>query len=161
AVPPGGGAEEFQQRYQALLRHYGLHGQAIQAGKANENGGAEQSHHQFQRALTQALMLRGSRDFPDRGAYAAVGQQVFGQLNGGRRDRLAEEVALLQPLPARRLEACKRVRVKVDTGSTIHVERNVYSVASRLIGEWVEARIHAERIEIWYGHQRVDELPRL
>jgi len=52
AVPPGGGAEEFQQRYQALLRHYGLQGQAIQAGKANENGDAEQSHHQFKRALT-------------------------------------------------------------------------------------------------------------
>ena len=38
-------AGAFKQRYQALLRHYGLQGQAIQAGKGNENGDAEQSHH--------------------------------------------------------------------------------------------------------------------
>ncbi len=36
------------------------------------------------------------------------------QRNAGRRQRLAEEVPLLRPLPARRLEACKRLRVRVD-----------------------------------------------
>jgi len=32
----------FTDRYEALLRHYGLEGRMIQAAKANENGAAEQ-----------------------------------------------------------------------------------------------------------------------
>ena len=39
--------------------HYGLEGQAIQPGQANENGDVEQSHHRFKQAVDQALMLRG------------------------------------------------------------------------------------------------------
>ena len=152
AVQPGvEGPKAFKQRYQALLTHYGLQAQAIQAGKGNENGDVEQSHRQFKRALDQALMLRGSRDFVSRDAYEAFLRQMFEQCNAGRRARLAEELPLLRALPARRLEACKRYKVRVDTSSTIRVEGNVYSVNSRLIGEWVEARLYAERVEVWYA----------
>lgn len=162
AVQPGaGGAEAFKRRYQGLLGHYGLQGQAIQAGKGNENGDVEQSHRQFKRAVDQALMLRGSRDFPGRADYEAFLRQMFARRNAGRSARLAEERLSLRPLPGHRLEACKRLRVRVDTGSTIRVEGNVYSVSSRLIGEWVEARLHAERVEVFYGQKRVEELPRL
>jgi hypothetical protein len=161
AVQPAGGAETFKRRYQALLSHYGLAAQAIQAGKGNENGDVEQSHRQLKRALDQSLMLRGSRDFAGRDAYAQYLRDLFAQRNAGRRARLAEEVALLRPLPARRLEACKRLRVRVEAGSTVRVEGNVYSVPSRLIGEWVEARLYAERLEVFYAQKRVEELPRL
>jgi hypothetical protein len=65
AIPPGTeGSAAFTQRYQSLLRHYGLSGQAIQADHAHENGDVEQSHRQFKRALEQALLLRGSHDLP-------------------------------------------------------------------------------------------------
>src|SRR4051794_41291247 len=85
AVQPGvEGPASFKQRYQALLGHYGLQGQAIQAGKGNENGDAEQSHHQFKRALDQALMMRGSRDFTSQDSYWAFVRQLFGQQNAGR-----------------------------------------------------------------------------
>src|ERR1035437_7777503 len=57
---------EFTQAYQALLKFFGLEGQMIQAGKANENGDVEQSHHRFKRAVEQALLLRGSRVFESR-----------------------------------------------------------------------------------------------
>src|SRR5271169_1861180 len=40
----------FTRRYQALLGHYGLTGQKIQAGKANENGDVEQRHNRFKQA---------------------------------------------------------------------------------------------------------------
>jgi hypothetical protein len=68
AVQPGGEPEVFKRRYHALLQHYGLQGQAINARKAQENGDVEQSHNQFKRALEQALLLRGSRDFASRDA---------------------------------------------------------------------------------------------
>jgi len=64
-------------------------------------------------------------------------------------------------LPARRMESAKRERVRVDSGSLIHVERNAYSVNSRLIGELVEARLYLDHIEVWYGQKKVEELPRL
>ena len=83
------------------------------------------------------------------------------QLNAGRRDRLRIEMQYLRPLPERRLESVKRERVKVDSGSLICVDRNAYSVHSRLIGEKVEARIGAETVEVWYAGRRVEELPRL
>ncbi len=121
----------------------------------------EQSHWQFKRAVDQALLLRGSRDFASRPDYEAFLRQLFGRRNANRHVRLAEELPLLRPLPARRLEACKRLAVRVDRGSTIHVEGSTYSVAGRLIGERVEARLSAERVEVWYGQWQVDTLPRL
>src|ERR1700675_1863587 len=86
AVQPGVEApESFKQRYQALLSHYGLQGQAIQAGKGNENGDAEQSHHRFKRGVDQALMMRGSRDFTSRDSYLVFLRAPCGQHNAGRR----------------------------------------------------------------------------
>ena len=79
--------EEFTQRYQALLRHYGIKGDKIRSREAHENGDIEQRHHRFKRALDQSLMLRGSRDFESREAYAAFLRKLIAQLNSGRQAR--------------------------------------------------------------------------
>jgi hypothetical protein len=152
---------EFTARYEALLRHYRLEGRKIQTGKANENGDVEQRHYRLKKAMEQALLLRDRRDFASVGQYEAFLRTLLAQLNAGRRQRLAEEMQYLRVLPERRLESAKRERVKVDSGSLVYVDRNTYSVHSRLIGEQVEARIQAERIEIWYAGRQVEELPRL
>ncbi len=39
------------------------------------------------------------------------------------------------------------------------VERNSYSVNSRLIGEIVEARVFADHIEVWYGGLKMEQTP--
>jgi len=153
--------EAFTQRYEALLRHYGLVGRKIQAGQAHENGDVEQSHHRFKRGVDQALLLRGSRDFEDRGAYSAFLKQLVARRNSGRKARFAEELRLLRPLPRQRLDAGKRLLVRVGPSSTIRVQHNVYSVHSRLRGERVEVRLGAESLEIWYAQRRVDVMPRL
>jgi hypothetical protein len=74
---------------------------------------------------------------------------------------LSEEIKLLGRLPERRVDDCKKERLRVGPSSTVHIRHNTYSVHSRLIGEWIEARIYASRIEIWYAQTRVDILPRL
>jgi hypothetical protein len=153
--------KEFTSRYEALLRHYRLDGQKIQAGKANENGDVEQRHHRLKRAIDQALMLRGSHEFTSLENYKEFLRLLLVQLNAGRRERLKTEMQYLKALPERRLDSSKRVKVKVDSGSMIYVDRNVYSVNSRLIGEQVEARLSAEIVEVWYAGQKVEELPRL
>ena len=153
--------EEFNRRYEGLMKYYGVKPQHTNPASPHENGDAEQSHHRFKRAVEQALMLRGSRDFADMAEYAQFLKDVFAQRNAGRRQRLAEELAVMWELPARRMESARRERVKVDSGSLIHVERNAYSVNSRLIGEKVEARVYLDHVEVWYGQKKVEDLPRL
>ncbi len=75
------------------------------------------------------------------------------RLNAGRRQRLGEEMSVMRELPARRMESARRDRVKVDSGSLIYVDRNAYSVPSRLIGEQVEARLFMDHVEVWYGQR--------
>jgi hypothetical protein len=88
-------------------------------------------------------------------------RKLLKQLNSTRKARLAEELAVLSNLPSQRLESCKRLKVKVRGSSTIRVQHNVYSLCSQLIGEAVEARLYAERIEVWYAQRCVEVLPRL
>lgn len=152
---------EFTERYTTLLRYYGIRGEKIQAGEAHENGDVEQRHYRFKQAVDQELMLRGSRDFPSGQQYQQFLRDLLERLNLGRKTRLVEELKVMQELPERRLESYRRERVKVDSGSLIYVDRNVYSVPSRLIGEQVEARLYMNHVEIWYGQRKVEEMPRL
>jgi hypothetical protein len=153
--------EEFNRRYEAVMKYYGVKPLHTNPASPHENGDAEQSHHRFKRAVEQAVMLRGSRDFVSLAEYAQFLQDLFLQRNAGRRRRLAEELGVMGELPARRMESARRERVTVGSGSLIHVERNAYSVNSRLIGEKVEARVYLDHVEVWYGQKKVEELPRL
>jgi len=161
AVQKTGSPEEFTARYSALLRHYGLEGRKINANRPNENGDVEQRHNRLKRTVDQALLLRGSRDFRLRAEYETFLRMLFRRMNSGRAKRLGEELPLLHRLPARRLEACKREHVRVGQSSTIRAGHNTYSVHSRLRGEMVEARLHAEEIVLYLGGQHVETIPRL
>jgi hypothetical protein len=154
-------ADDFTQRYSALLRHYHLVGQMIQTGKPNENGDIEQRHYRFKKALEQALMLRGSHDFTSREEYALFLKKLFNQLNSGRQERFKQELQVLRRLPNERFDCCKRFKVKVGPSSTIRISHNVYSVDSRLIGETVDIRLYAEYFELWYAQKCLDKIPRL
>ena len=66
-----------------------------------------------------------------------------------------------ETLPARRIDAWSRCRVRVSQGSTIRVKSNTYSVPSRLIGELVDVHIKVEILEVWIGSVLVERLPRL
>ena len=161
AVANGSDMKQFTARYQGLLEHYGLLAEKTNPDSGHENGDVEQRHHRFKRAVEQALMLRGSRDFAEVAAYQAFLKALTEQLNRGRQKRFAEEREVLRGLPPSRLEAVKRLTVRVDCGSLIHVDRNAYSVNSRLIGQQVEVRLYVEHLEVWYGQKKVEELPRL
>jgi hypothetical protein len=153
--------EMFTRRYQALMTHYGLEAQAIQPRQANENGDVEQSHYRFKQAVDQALMLRGSREFAGRGDYQTFLKKLMAGRNANRKERFREEMAVLLSLPARRLEMARRLKARVDSGSTIHVGGNTYSLPSRLIGELLDVHVMAETLEVWHGARKVDSLPRL
>ncbi len=161
AVNKPGNMDEFTSRYQGLLSHYGLAGRKIQAASPNENGDIEQRHHRFKRAVDQALMLRGNRDFSSRKEYDLFLDKLFVQLNCNRQQRFQEEQRLLHPLPAKVLPSCSKFKVVVGPSSTIRIKKNVYSVHSRLIGEKVVVRLYAEHLDIWYGQRLIEQIPRL
>ena len=162
AVGAGKDREQFTEAYRGLLRHYRMQGRMTQANSPQQNGDVEQRHHRLKRAIEQALLLRGSREFADREEYEGFLSTRFEQLNAGRQERFARERAVLRPLPSRRLEACRVLDgVRVSRGSTISVKNNVYSVNSRLIGERVRVKLYAERIDVWYAQKRVESIPRL
>jgi len=153
--------EEFTERYRALLNHLGIRGEKTQARRPNENGDVEQSHNRLKTAVDQSLMLRGSRDFDSREEYESFLQGVIDQLNSCRAERLKEERKALRRLPKMRLDDFKEMDVRVTKFCTIRVLKNMYSLDSRLIGEWVKIRVHAEKIEVRFAGRPIEILPRL
>jgi hypothetical protein len=161
AVHHDGNPEQYTAKYQALLRHYGVQAEATNAACAHENGDCARAHRRFKEAVTQALPLRGSRDFAGREAYWLFVLALVARRNAARAAAVAAEGPFLRPLPARRLEALEQERVRVSRGSTIQVKKNTYSVPARLIGEVVEVRVGAETTEVWYAGERVQQMERL
>jgi hypothetical protein len=81
--------------------------------------------------------------------------------NEGRRERMAEELKALRPLPERRLEAYSRQSQRVSRNSTILIRHNYYSVPSQLIKERVDVRIYGGYLEVWHAGQLVERMERL
>jgi transposase len=155
------GGRAFNERYLAALCHYGVEADSNTPGRGHENGDIEQAHHRFKRAVEQALLLRGSREFANREAYESFLREILAGRNRGRAAKLREELERMGELPLSRLDDFRKLRVQVNAFSTIRVANNVYSVASRLIGEWVDVRLYAERLEVYYAGEPVAEIERL
>ena len=95
--------------------------------------------------MAQEFDACGSVDFVGVGAYKSFLTAMLERFNAGRRQRLGEQMEAMRDLPARRMESFKRKRMKVDSGRLIYVDRNMYSMPRRLIGEQVEARLFLDQ----------------
>jgi ribosomal protein S21 len=153
--------DEFTERYQGLIRHYGMRASHSNPGRGHENGDVEQAHHRFKRAVEQEMILRGSRDFQNRADYEAFLDEIVNRRNGRRREKLQQELAVMRRLPERRTEDWSRWNGKVSAFSTVNVKHNIYSVDSRLIGEQIDIRVYGEALEVWHGGQLIERIPRL
>lgn len=155
------GKRAFNDRYLGALSHYEMTPDANTPGRGHENGDVEQSHYRFKRAVDQALLLRGSRDFDSRPAYDGLLREILVGRNRGRAAKLSEEFERMHELPLTRLEDYRRETPTVSRFSTIRLANNTYSLPSRLMGETVDARLFSERIEVRYAGEPVAEMERL
>lgn len=156
------GGRELTERYRDLLSHYDLKSTRIQPGEAHENGVAEKANDIIKRALCQALVLRGSRDFPSEAEYDRFVEGVIHKArNRHVADVLAEDRARLHRLPAAAVPLYTTYSPTVRKWSTIQVCGRTYSVPSRLIGYVVEARQYAEVVEVYYRGRLVETMPRV
>lgn len=155
------GGRTFNARYRQVLDHYGIRPDTNTPGRGHENGDVEQSHHRFKRAVEQALLLRGSRDFASSALYGQFLQTIVRGRNRGRHMKLQEDLAPMRALPLTRLEDCRVLRVVVSRFSTIRVGLNLYSVMSRLIGAALDVRVYPDRLEVQYAGELVATLDRI
>jgi hypothetical protein len=156
------GGRALTQRFKAVLDHYGMESTRIRVSKSHENGIAEKAHDLIKSALAQALVLRGSKEFPSVDAYLEFARDVVQRThNRHLADRLAEEQRFLKPLPSSRVPSYTIHRPKVRRWSTIRVAGRTYSVPSRLKGLEVEVRLHPDVLEVRYNDRVVETMPRL
>lgn len=152
---------DFNERYLAVVNHYRLQATRNNPGRANENGDVESQNFHFKRALDQRLRLRGSRDFLTVADYMSFAISVTRDRNQQRKSLLEEELAVMRPLPARPLPACREEVVTVSKWSTVRVAKKPYSVPSRLIGERLRVRLFAATVEMYYHDELIGAFDRL
>lgn len=156
------GGRALTQRFKAVLDHYGMESTRIRVGKSHENGIAEKAHDLIKSALSQALVLRGSKEFRSLDAYLGFIREVIERTHNRHvGDRLAEERRFLKALPSSRVPSYTVHRPKVRRWSTIRVAGRTYSVPSRLRGHEVEVRLHPDVLEVRYSDRVVETMPRL
>jgi hypothetical protein len=129
----------------------------IQVDSPHENGDVESLNGVLKRRLKQRLLLRGSTDFASLEEYRQFVEHVLDKANNNRTKRLRKELSRMRLLKASRLAEYKDYECPVRNGSTITVDRRVYSVPSRLIGEKVKVRRYEDHIEVFFhGHHQLD-----
>jgi transposase InsO family protein len=147
--------------YLSFLDEYGIKPRTTHLRSPHENGDVESSNGGLKRAIKQHLLLRGNRDFDSIESYEAFLFEVMEKRNRGRQQRLAEEQAVMKPLPPVSLATYREAKVPVSRQGTIRVVRNLYSVPTSLIGHTVTVHIHEWHLEVHYGGKLMETMPRL
>ena len=146
----------FNEDYLAIMRHFGMKPRTTEVGAKEQNGDVEAANGAIKRALEQALLVRGSRDFETRDAWQSFVDDVMRKANRNRGRRVAEDMEAMRELNVAKLPEFVEEDFHVSEWSTVRVKQCAYSVPSRLMGEWVRVRIFEDRIVVRYAGK--DEL---
>ena len=144
---------DLTERYAALCAHYGMTASRNNPGRGHENASIESPHGHFKRRLQQRLALRGSQDFARLEDYQAFLDEVSAAINRRNAARIRIERRALMPLPSRPGTDYSELTVRVTTSSTIQVRKVLYSVPSRLIGEWLRVHLYDDRLVLHHAQQ--------
>ena len=143
--------DDEAEAYAAFCRHYGLEPTRNNAGLAHENGSVEAAHGHLKLGLSEALELRGSKDFADLAAYQAFLQDYALRRNAAVRDALAVERTALAPLPTYRTSDYSVASAGVTRFGTISVRNVLYTVPSRLVGCRLTVHVYDDRLVCHLG----------
>lgn len=151
---------DLTKRYEGLCAHYRMAPTRNNRGVAHENGSIESAHGHLKAAIRDALLMRGTPDFPDLTSYRAFVDEIVGRRNAARAKRIAAERAYLQPLPANRTTDFEEVIVTVSSTGGFTLRKVFYTVPSRLIGHRLRVRLYDDRLEVFMGGTQLLTLPR-
>ena len=151
---------DLTDRVDDLCRHYGMTPTRNTKGVAHENGSVEGPHGHLKRAIADALIMRGSRDFEDLVDYRRFIDEIVGRINARNAKRIDTERPSLKPLPARRTTDCEEITVRVTSSGGFILRKVFYTVPSRLIGHRLRVRLYDDRLELFLGATALVTLPR-
>jgi len=152
--------EDLTSRYDALCAHYRMEPTRNNRGVAHENGGIESPHGHLKHAIRDALLMRGTMDFEDLGAYRGFLDEIVGRKNARNIKRIDAERVVLQPLPDTRTTDYEEELVYVTSSGGFVLRKVFYTVPSRLIRHRLRARLYDDRVELFVGGTRVLSLVR-
>ena len=152
--------DDQTRRYEALCGHYGMTPSRNNRGVAHENGSVESSHGHLEKAIRDALILRGTVDFTDLASYRRFIAEIVSRRNARNGKRIAIERAELQPLPEKRTTDYEEVLVTVTSSGGFVLKKVFYTVPSRLIGHRLRAHLYDDRLELFIGGSPLMTLPR-
>ena len=135
--------QDQTRRNEALCAHYRVEPTRNNRGLAHDNGSIESPHGHLKRAVEDALLLRGPRDFDTLEAYRRFIDEVVVRRNARNRKRLDLERPERQALPAHRTTDYEETIVTVTSTSGFTLRKVFYSVPSRLIGHRLRVRLGA------------------
>jgi hypothetical protein len=152
--------EDLTRRYEELCVHYGMMPTRNNLGIAHENGAIESVHGHLKKAIEDALLLRGTRQFDDLDAYRRFVDEVVGRRNRRNSKRLDVERPNLLALPARRTGDYEEKLITVTSRSGFTLRKVFYTVPSRLVGHRLRVRLYDDRLECFLGSTQVMTLQR-
>ena len=152
--------EDITRRYEGLCTHYGMTATRNNAGIAHENGAIESPHGHLKHAIADALLMRGTADFPNLATYRSFVDGIVGRHNARNRTRIDSERAALRDLPDRRSCDYEEMTVRVTSSGGFRLRKVFYTVPSRLIGHRLRVRLYDDRLDVLLGGSHLFTLPR-
>lgn len=152
--------DDLTQRYDALCAHYAMTPTRNNTGVAHENGSIEGPHGHLKRAIHDALLMRGSPDFPDLNTYRHFVDEIVSRRNKRNAKRIDAERPHLQPLPQRRSSDYEEISVRITSSGGFTLRKVFYTVPSRLIGHRLRVRLFDDRLDILVGATHLTTLKR-
>ena len=143
--------EDLTTRYDALCGHYGMEPSRNNRGVAHENGSIESPHGHLKSAIRDALLLRGSGDFADLGAYRRFIDEIMSRKNARNAKRIAAERATLQLLPLNRTCDYEDTFAFVTSSGGFTLKKVFYTVPSRLVGHRLRVKLYDDRLDLLIG----------
>ncbi|MDV2968554.1 IS21 family transposase [Nitratireductor aquimarinus] len=152
--------EDLTRRYEEFCAHYGMTPTRNNRGIAHENGSVEGPHGHLKRAIEDALLLRGSRDFDDLATYRRFIDEIVSRCNARNSKRIDIERSELKELPDRRTTDYEEVTVRVTSAGGFTLRKVFYTVPSRLIGHRLRVRLYDDRLDVFIGGTHLTTLQR-
>lgn len=152
--------EDMTKRYDAFVGHYGMEASRNNRGEAHENGAVESQNRHLKKAIEQALILRGNRNFSCIEDYRRFVDTLVARRNRQRADAVQAERPHLKPLPQRRTTDFTEIVVPVTRTGGFLVKSIFYSAPSQLIGQRLRVHLYDDRIEAFLGGTLVVSHPR-
>ena len=143
--------EDLTRRYDALCLHYGMEPTRNNRGVAHENGSIEGPHGHLKKAVEDALLMRGTRDFDDLAGYRLFIDEIVSRKNAHHAKRIAAERIVLQQLPGQRTCGHEETIVTVTSSGGFTLKKVFYTVPSRVIGHRLRVRLYDDRLELFIG----------